>query len=117
MTSRRPPRLAEWLLEWIAPGNDALRGDLAEAMCRSRSHAWYWRQVAAAAGTEVLRPIRADGIAGFEPAVLGLTLVVLLGFYVVFIVNVTDWLFRFEAWTSWRDCHRCSRRGTVRRPS
>jgi len=96
MTSTRPPRLAEWLLEWIAPGNEALHGDLAEEMARGRSRAWYWRQVLGAAGAAAAQPVRADGIAGLEPAVLGLTMVLLLGFYVVFIVNVTDWLLRFE---------------------
>ncbi len=96
MTLRRPPRLAEWFLEWIAPGNVGLQGDLAEEMSRGRSRAWYWRQVLATAGIEAARPVRADGIAGFEPLVLGLTMVLLLGFYVVFIVNVTDWLLRFE---------------------
>ena len=96
MTTHRPLRLAAWLIEWLAPGNEALHGDLAEEMARGRSRAWYWRQVLGAAGSAAARPVRADGIAGLEPAVLGLTMVVLLGFYVVFIVNVTDWLLRFE---------------------
>jgi hypothetical protein len=96
MTARRPPALAQWLLEWIAPCNEGLQGDLEEEFAHGRSSAWYWRQVGGAAVTAALRPVRTDGIAGLEPAVLGLTMLLLLGFYVVFIVNVTDWLLRFE---------------------
>lgn len=96
MTSRRPPVLAQTLLEWVDPANDALHGDLLEEFALGRSRAWYWRQVMTAAGVAIARPVRAHGLAGLEPAMLGMLMLFLLGFYVVFIVNVTDWLLRFE---------------------
>lgn len=96
MTSRRPPVLAQTLLEWIDPANLALHGDLLEEFAAGRSRLWYWRQVVAAAGVAIARPVRAHGLAGLEPAMLGLIMLFMLGFYVVFIVNVTDWLLRFE---------------------
>lgn len=96
MTPRRPPVLAQTLLEWVDPANDALHGDLLEEFASGRSRAWYWRQVFAAAGVAMARPVRAHGMSGLEPAMLGLIMLFLLGFYVVFVVNVTDWLLRFE---------------------
>jgi hypothetical protein len=96
MTPRKPPALAQALLEQVDPGNEALHGDLLEEFAAGRSRLWYWRQVLAAAGVAAIRPVRTDGIAGLEPAVLGVTMLVLLGFYVVFVVNVTAWLLRVE---------------------
>lgn len=96
MTKRRPPALARTLLEWVDPANHALQGDLLEEFAAGRSRLWYWRQVAAAAGVAAARPVRAHGLSGLEPAMLGLIMFFLLAFYVVFVVNVTDWLLRFE---------------------
>jgi hypothetical protein len=96
MTPRRPPVLAQTLLEWVDPANDALHGDLLEEFAAGRSRLWYWRQVIAAAGVAFARPVRAHGLAGLEPAMLGVMMLLMLGFYVVFVVNVTDWLLRFE---------------------
>ena len=96
MTRRRPPALAQTLLEWVDPANDALHGDLLEEFASGRSRLWYWNQVLAATGVAVARPVRAHGLSGLEPAMLGLIMLFMLGFYVVFVVNVTDWLLRFE---------------------
>lgn len=96
MTPRRPPALAQALLEWVDPANDALHGDLLEEFAAGRSRLWYWRQVLAAAGVAIARPVHAHGLSGLEPAMLGVIMLFMLGFYVVFIVNVTDWLLRFE---------------------
>lgn len=96
MTTRRPPRLAQTLLEWVDPANVSLQGDLLEEFAAGRSRAWYWRQVMAAAGVAFARPVRAHGLSGLEPAMLGLIMLFMMGFYVVFVVNVTDWLLRFE---------------------
>ena len=96
MTPRRPPVLAQTLLEWVDPANDALHGDLLEEFALGRSRLWYWHQVLAAAGVAIARPVRAHGLSGLEPAMFGLLMLFMLGFYVVFVVNVTDWLMRFE---------------------
>lgn len=96
MTPRRPPVLAQTLLEWVDPANDALHGDLLEEFASGRSRLWYWQQVFAAARVAMVRPVRAHGLSGLEPAMLGLIMLFMLGFYVVFVVNVTDWLLRFE---------------------
>ena len=47
MTLSKPPALATWMLEHLAPGidEDALAGDLLEEFRHRRSVAWYWRQV------------------------------------------------------------------------
>ncbi len=92
----RPPRLARLLLDWLAPGNDALRGDLDEEFAAGRGTAWYWRQVFSAIAHEGTLTIRARAVAGAENVVTGLITIILLGFYAVFVVNVTDWLLRFE---------------------
>ena len=92
----RPPRLARLLLDWLAPGNDALRGDLDEELAAGRGMAWYWRQVIAAIALEGPLAIRARAVARIENVVTGLITLLMLGFYAVFVVNVTDWLLRFE---------------------
>lgn len=60
MTIRIPPRMATWLLKHLGPGyrSEALAGDLFEEYQQGRTHAWYWRQTAAAilvGGTRLLR--------------------------------------------------------------
>lgn len=91
-----PPRLARLLLDWLAPGNEALRGDLDEEFASGRSSGWYWRQVIAAIAVQGPLAVRARAVARFESVVTGLITLLLLGFYAVFVVNVTDWLLRFE---------------------
>ena len=46
MTLDRPPRIATWLLEHLAPGprNESLAGDLLEELRSGRTAGWYWRQ-------------------------------------------------------------------------
>jgi hypothetical protein len=84
------------LLDWLAPGNDALRGDLDEEFAAGRGNAWYWRQVISAIALEGPLAIRARAVARVENFVTGMITLILLGFYAVFVVNVTDWLLRFE---------------------
>lgn len=91
-----PPRLAKVLLDWLAPGNEALRGDLAEEFAAGRGARWYWRQVISAVAIEGPLAVRARAVARFESVATGLITLLLLGFYAVFVVNVTDWLLRFE---------------------
>ena len=91
-----PPRLARLLLDWLAPGNEALRGDLDEEFAAGRGSAWYWRQVVAVIAHEGTLRIRGRAIHRIENYVTGFITLTLLGFYAVFVVNVTDWLLRFE---------------------
>jgi hypothetical protein len=91
-----PPRFARLLLDWLAPGNEALRGDLDEEFAAGRGRAWYWRQALAAIAHEGTLRIRGRAIHRIENYVTGFITLTLLGFYAVFVVNVTDWLLRFE---------------------
>lgn len=43
MTTRKPPKLAAWLLQSLG-GNGPLAGDLREDFQNGRSTGWYWRQ-------------------------------------------------------------------------
>lgn len=91
-----PPRLARLLLDWLAPGNDALRGDLDEEFVSGRGRQWYWRQVFSAIAHEGTLRVRARAIYSLENYVTGVITLMLVGFYAVFVINVTDWLLRFE---------------------
>jgi hypothetical protein len=91
-----PPRLARLLLDWLAPGNEALRGDLDEEFANGRGRDWYWRQVFSAIAHEGTLRIRSRAIHRIETYVTGVITLMLVGFYAVFVVNVTDWLLRFE---------------------
>ena len=91
-----PPRLAKMLLDWLAPGNDALRGDLDEEFAAGRGARWYWRQVISLLAHEGTLRVRGRAVASIENFVSGLITLLLLGFYAAFVVNVTDWLLRFE---------------------
>ena len=91
-----PPRLARLLLDWLAPGNDALRGDLDEEFAAGRGSRWYWQQVVALLAQEGTLRIRGRAIHRLENYVTGFITLLLVAFYAVFVVNVTDWLLRFE---------------------
>lgn len=91
-----PPRLARLLLDWLAPGNEALRGDLDEEFASGRGSRWYWQQVMAVLAHEGTLRIRGRAIHRIENYVTGFITLTLVAFYAVFVVNVTDWLLRFE---------------------
>lgn len=93
---RRPPLIATLLLDWLAPGREALRGDLDEEFAAGRSRAWYWRQAASTIAAEGTLTVRRRAIQTLENWVTGVITLTLVGFYAVFVVNVTDWLLRFE---------------------
>src|SRR6187200_3255711 len=99
---RRPPRLASQLLERFAPGNEALHGDLDEEFSSGRSSAWYWRQVMAAIARQGPLAVRARGLVAAENFVTGVITLAMIGFYAVFVVNVTEWLLRFEGVRVWK---------------
>jgi hypothetical protein len=92
----RPPYLATLLLETLVPDNEALHGDLEEEYVRGRGRTWYWRQVMAAIAVQGPLAVRARGLMVAENLITGLITLLLVGFYAVFVVNVTDWLLRFE---------------------
>ena len=92
----RPPRLATLLLETLVPDNEPLRGDLEEEYARGRGRTWYWRQVFGSIAVQGPLAVRARGVVVAENLITGLITLVLIGFYAVFVVNVTDWLLRFE---------------------
>lgn len=96
MSSRQPPRFAEFLLDWLADNDEGLRGDLLEEFDAGRSRGWYWRQTLGAIGASRIAAARAAGISGLESVVTGLSMLVILGIYVVYVVNVTEWLLRTE---------------------
>lgn len=93
---RTPPLLAKLLLDWLAPDNEPLRGDLDEEFANGRGSSWYWRQALAMIAREGTLRIRSRALQRFENWVTGIITLILVGFYAVFVVNVTDWLLRFE---------------------
>ena len=94
--ARRAPRLANLVLDLLAPENEALRGDLEEEYAAGRDRAWYWRQVIAAISMQGALAVRARGVAVAENFATGVITLLLVAFYAAFVVNVTDWLLRFE---------------------
>ena len=98
---RRPPRIASLILQRLAPGNEALHGDLDEEFSSGRSSVWYWRQVMAAIARQGPLAVRARGLVEAENFATGIITLVMIGFYAVFVVNVTDWLLRFEGVGAW----------------
>lgn len=60
MSPRKPPRLANWLLErfGLTGQNPPLAGDLLEEFRNGRSAAWYWRQTLFAISIGSVRNVR-----------------------------------------------------------
>jgi hypothetical protein len=68
MNSAKPPRLAAWILQHFGPelNQEALTGDLNEALQQGRSKAWYWRQVLAAIRwRRLIRPLLVSALLGW----------------------------------------------------
>jgi hypothetical protein len=68
MNSEKPPRLAAWILQHFGPelNQEALTGDLNEALQQGRSKAWYWRQVLAAIRwRRLIRPLLVSALLGW----------------------------------------------------
>jgi len=66
-----PPRLALTLLKLLAPGRDALAGDLAEQCRADKSTLWLWRQVLAAIVSANWCEWNTDRMAAFKAVALG----------------------------------------------
>lgn len=58
-----PPRLAAALLRRLAPGEEALAGDLDEGYRSGRSQGWYWWQTGAAIAVTTWRDLQHERIA------------------------------------------------------
>jgi hypothetical protein len=60
MNDRKPPRLANWLLNrfGVARQNPPLAGDLLEEFRGGRSAAWFWRQTLVVVLTALVRSLR-----------------------------------------------------------
>ena len=56
MTSRRPPRLALWIVERFGPGDSPLAGDLVEEFQDRPSRLRLWREVASAVVAGRMQP-------------------------------------------------------------
>jgi hypothetical protein len=84
MISRRPPALANWLLDRLTDTrrNAALAGDLLEEFRCGRSAAWYWRQTLIAVAHGV-----AGSVGELRPYLLGLS----AAYAAQFVVTLTLW--------------------------
>jgi hypothetical protein len=81
---RRPPALADWLLERLGytRQNAALAGDLLEEFRNGRSAGWYWRQTLAVVANGI-----ANGGIGLRPYLLALS----AAYAAQFAVTLTLW--------------------------
>jgi hypothetical protein len=94
MNTSQPPRAARFLLERLAPPNESLVGDLAEAYREGRSDLWYWRQAVGAIVTAGIREVQAHPVAVIRSLLIGWMAVWVLGFYSGnFAVSLDQWLF------------------------
>jgi hypothetical protein len=73
MRAANPPIVATWLLDRLYTGDEreSLIGDLVECYGRSRSAAWYWRQVLAAIVLSFCREVRGHILLAIRAVVTG----------------------------------------------
>jgi hypothetical protein len=75
-----PPRLATFLVERLAPPNEALQGDLAESCRLGCSRLWYWRQSVWTIAAGLYREIRRDPVLAVRALFTGIGLAGSLGY-------------------------------------
>src|SRR5258705_8897863 len=86
----RPPKLCLVLLDLLAPGHDALAGDLVE---HGGSRIWLWRQVIGAVVHASLAEVRAHPVLAARAVLIG-WLLLAIGHRVMFaLVAFPEWLF------------------------
>src|SRR5258705_4165733 len=86
----RPPKLCLVLLNLLAPGHDALAGDLVE---HGGSRIWLWRQVIGAVVHASLAEVRAHPVLAARAVLIG-WLLLAIGHRVMFaLVAFPEWLF------------------------
>jgi hypothetical protein len=69
-----PPRLAQLLLERLAPPNEALLGDVAEAFREHQSAVWYWCQTVWITVSGVVAEVGHDPLLGARAVLTGVGL-------------------------------------------
>jgi signal peptidase I len=93
MSSRRPPKLAIWLLERLAPAyrREALAGDVLEAFRHGRSRAWLWREVLRTLSLRLGESLDSRALRGYLREYRGVLafLVLMLGFRSAW----ADWMY------------------------
>ena len=87
MNSNMPPRLATALLRRLAPGEEALTGDLQEDYGSGRSPGWYWWQVGAAIALTAWRDLQHQKIAALGAIVVAVSVYLALAISGAEIVN------------------------------
>jgi hypothetical protein len=93
MNVKQPPRLGSFLLERLAPQNEALTGDLAEEYRAGRSTIWYWRQVVLAVAFHSIADLRRHPVIVLRGILLGITFIWVGGHYWVYLRRYDEWLF------------------------
>jgi len=87
MRSTLPPPLATLLLRRLAPGEEALAGDLQEEFCSGRSRSWYWWQVGVAIAFDAWRDLRQHKVRAVGTIVVALSVYYAFGISAAVIVN------------------------------
>lgn len=67
----RPPKIALTVLRLLAPGTEALAGDLLEQFQSGRSELWLWREVIAAIAAGCGRQLQSDRLGAAKAVALG----------------------------------------------
>ena len=109
--TRRPPRLAHWLLRHLVGRESALVGDLVEEYRAGRSSLWLWRQVLWTVAVSLVQAVKKSATRHTKvdwvrwcvtlPFALIATLVVQIGVEVVFGTVLRETLGHYNWWTTW----------------
>ena len=90
MNVSMPPRLATALLRRLAPGEEALSGNLHEDYGAGRSQGWYWWQVAGAIALAVRRDLQHQTIAALGAIAVAVSVYFALALSGAEIINDID---------------------------
>jgi hypothetical protein len=94
--SRRPPKVAKWLVELALSGSrgDPLIGDLDEQFARGRSAAWYWRQASHAVSRRIVRNVSEERFLSLRGLFASLVFFVTWSYAVMRIYQAVTWAWR-----------------------
>jgi len=101
MRSTPPPRLPTLLLRRLAPGDEALAGDLQEEFRSGRSQGWYWWQVGVAIACEAWRDLRQHTLGAVGAIIVALSVYLALAISGATIANDINRVLtpRLPTWT------------------